>query len=366
MIKLFKYYSHLKDKLPYVPLGDYPTPIQKLDRLGKEIDIAEFYIKRDDLSGKLYGGNKIRKLEFLLGQALRTGAKEVLTFGSAGSNHALATAIYAKQIGLKSISLLIPQTNAHYVRSNLLMSHYSSAELHHYRNMRFLLLGNIYQRLRHRLKSGKFPKIIPLGGSSPLGNIGYINAAFELRQQIMEGKMPEPDFIYVALGTMGTAVGLMLGLKAAKLKTRVISVLVADETFINLNKMSSLFSKTNALVHTLDPSFPKYEFSIKEQHLRRGFYGRGYASFTKEAINAIERIEKSEGIKLDGTYTGKALAALIADGEKQCLKDKVVLFWHTCNSKDLSNVVSTVDYRQLPRSFHRYFEKEVQPLDRNN
>jgi D-cysteine desulfhydrase len=288
-----------------------------------------------------------------------------LTVGSAGSNHALATAIYAQQIGLKSISMLIPQPNAHYVRSNILMSHYFKAELHQYQNMRFLTLGKIYQLLRHRLKNGKFPQVIPLGGTSPLGTIGYINAAFELKEQIMEGKMPEPDFIYVALGTMGTVVGLILGLKATHLKSRVISVLVADEKFIHLKKMTKLFYKTNSLLHSLDSSFPKFVFSEKDQHMRRDFFGRGYACFTKEGMSAITRMEQSEGIKLDGTYTGKALTALIEDAKKQYFNDKVVLFWNTYNSKDFSEVKSNVDYRQLPRCFHRYFEEEVQPLDKN-
>ena len=365
MIQLFEHYSLLKNRLPYVSLGNFPTPIQKLDRLGKDIDIDHFYIKRDDLSGKAYGGNKIRKLEFLLGRALRAGVKGVMTFGSAGSNHALATAIYAQQIGLKSISMLIPKTNAHYVRYNILMSHYCNAELHQYRNMRSLSVGKIYQLLRHKLKYGKFPGIIPLGGSSPLGTIGYVNAAFEVKEQVMRGKMPEPDLIYVALGTMGTVVGLILGLKATNLKSRVISVLVADKKFIKLKQMSKLFYKTNSLLHSLDRSFPRFVFSEKDQHIRHEFFGKGYASFTKEGMSAIARMEKSEGIKLDGTYTGKALTALIEDAKKQYFREKVVLFWNTYNSKDFSDVISTVDYRQLPRCFHRYFEEEVQPLDRN-
>ena len=138
MIPLFEHYHLLAHKLPYVSLGEFPTPVQKLNQLGRQLGLDNLFIKRDDLSGKVYGGNKIRKLEFLLGDALRIGAKEVLTFGSAGSNHALATAIYARQLGLKSISMLVPQPNAHYVRRNLLMSYHCGAELHLYSNIRFI------------------------------------------------------------------------------------------------------------------------------------------------------------------------------------------------------------------------------------
>ena len=130
MIPLFEQYPLLQEKLPYISLGEFPTPIQRLDQLGAKLKIGQLYIKRDDLSGKIQGGNKIRKLEFILGSALRSGAKEVITFGGAGSNHALATAIYAQQVGLKSISMLMPQPNANYVRRNLAMSHYYGAELH--------------------------------------------------------------------------------------------------------------------------------------------------------------------------------------------------------------------------------------------
>ena len=366
MIPLFEHYLLLGDKLPYVSLGEFPTPVEKLDRLGGDIDVNHLYIKRDDLSGKVYGGNKIRKLEFLLGHALRAKIKGVLTGGFAGSNHALATAIYAQRVGLKSISMLMPQPNAHYVRHNLLMSHYYGAELHQHRNIPFLAVGTIYQLLQHKLKYGYFPQVISAGGSSPLGVTGYVNAAFELKEQIMEGKIPEPDRIYVALGTMGTAVGLMLGVKAANLKSRVISVRVVDEKFANVRKMIKLFYKTNFFLHSLDSSFPKFEFSEKDIDIRHGFFGQRYALFTEEGMEAVTRMEKNEGIKLDGTYTGKTFAALMDDAEKHDLRDKVVLFWNTYNSKDFSDVITTVDYRQLPRCFHRYFEEEVQPLDRHS
>ncbi len=364
MLPLFKHYPLLADKLPYVSLGEFPTPIQKLNQLGEDIGINHLYIKRDDLSGKVYGGNKVRKLEFLLGNALHANVKEVLTFGYAGSNHCLATAVCAQQVGLRSISMLMPQANAHYVRRNLLMSHYCQAELHQYRNKPLVTLGVIYQLVRHRRKYGHFPQLIPPGGSSLLGVAGDVNVAFELKEQIINGEIPEPHCIYVALGTMGSAVGLMLGLKAANLKSRVICIRVVDENSANVRKMVKLFYKTNSFLHRLDPSFPKLEFSGKEIDIRHDFFGQQYALFTNEGMEAITRMEKNEGIRLDGAYTGKAFAALIDDVKKQDLRDKVLLFWNTYNSRDFSDAIATVDYHQLPRYLHRYFEEDVQPLDR--
>jgi 1-aminocyclopropane-1-carboxylate deaminase/D-cysteine desulfhydrase-like pyridoxal-dependent ACC family enzyme len=372
VIPLFEQYPLLREKLAYVPLCEFPTPVQKLERLGAELGISQLYIKRDDLSGKVYGGNKPRKLEFLLGNALHSKAKEVITFGGAGSNHALATAIYARHIGLKSISMLMPQPNAQYVRQNLLMSHYCGAELHlcgaeleSVRNMPLVYTATIYQLLRHKLKSGHFPQFIPPGGSSPLGVIGFVNAALELKKQITDGEMPEPEYIYVACGTMGTASGLTIGLRAANLNSRVVSVQVTSEKFVNARKMIQLVNKTNSLLHSLDTSFPRFEFPEKDVDIRHDYFGKRYALFTKEGVKAVSLMRGCEGIKLDGTYTGKTLAALIDDVKNRRVQGKAVLFWNTLNSRDFSDVISSIDYRSLPHDFHRYFEEKVQPLDRD-
>lgn len=362
VIPLFSQYPLLGEKLPYIPLGEFPTPVERLHRLGQDIGVEHLYMKRDDLSGKSYGGNKVRKLEFLLGRARR--AKGVLTFGYAGSNHALATAIYTQQLGLKSISMLMPQPNAHYVRRNLLMGYHCGAELHQYRNQFLIAIGTICQLLCKKLRHGYFPQLIAPGGSSPLGVTGFVNAALELKQQVTGGEIPEPDLIYVALGSMGTAVGLILGLKVADLNSRVVSVRVIDERFASARKMVRLFHKTNAFLHLLDTTFPKFHFRAADIDIRYDFFGEQYGLFTEEGMAAVARMEKTEGLKLDGTYTGKALAALIHDAEKQVLRGKRVLFWNTYNSRDFSDIIDGIDYHQLPRCFHRYFEEDVQPLDR--
>jgi D-cysteine desulfhydrase len=371
-LPLFEQYHLLGEKLPHISLGEFPTPVQRLERLGTELGIGHLYIKRDDLSGKLYGGNKPRKLEFILGNAIRSGVREVMTFGGAGSNHALATTIYAQYVGLKSISMLVPQPNARYVRDNLLMGHYYGAELHScgaelesVRNPPLVCLATMYQLIQRRLKSGCFPYLIPPGGSSPLGVTGFVNAAFELRKQIANDEMPEPEYIYVACGTLGTAAGLLLGLRAAKLNSRVVSVRVTSEKFVNTRRMIKLINRTNSLIHSLDPSFPIFEFSVTDADIRHDYFGKRYALFTKEAMEAVSLMRECEGIKLDGTYTGKALAALIDDAKNESLRGKSVLFWNTLNSRSRPESISNLDYRDLPRCFHRYFQEEVQPLDRD-
>jgi D-cysteine desulfhydrase len=203
--------------------------------------------------------------------------------------------------------------------------------------------------------------VIPYGGASPLGTIGFVNAAFELKQQIKDGEVPEPDVIYVATGSMGTAVGLVLGLKAAGLKTRVVPVRVVPSQTTNPTKFVTLFNETNALLHAADLAFPIYELPENDVGIVHDFFGSGYGALTKEGVEAIRLVGETERIKLDVTYTGKAFAALIDAAQKGELTDQVVLFWLTLNSRDFSDVIEGVDYHELPRCFHRYFEEEVRP-----
>lgn len=362
-LPLFRKFPVLGKKLPYVPLATLPTPVERLTKVGARIGVPDLYIKRDDISGEQYGGNKVRKLEFLLGEALRQEAKEVMTFGFAGSNHALATAIYAKQLGLPCTSLLMPQVNAHYVRKNLLASHYYHSRLHSCRNLLHLFLGICTTYLFAKMKGRKPPMLIPAGGSCPTGVIGYVNAAFELQEQVAAGEIPEPDRIYVPMGSMGTSVGLMIGLKAAGLKSRVIPVRVIEEKMASVNKMMHLAGKTGSLLCQLDPAFPTIKFTRDDFAVRNDCLGPGYARFTEKAVAGADLMRKEAGIILNGTYSAKAFSAILDDADQRILQDKVVLFWNTYNSRDLSTATAGVDYRHLPREFHRYFAEEVQPLD---
>ncbi len=302
-IPLFRHYPGLSERLPYISLGEFPTPIDRLTNLGASAGSDKLYIKREDQSGRVYGGNKIRKLEFLLAEALQSGAKEVLTFGAAGSNHCLATAIYARKLGLRSISMLIPQPNARNISQNLLMGYHQGAELHHYNNSFLVKLETKYQLLKHRLKTGRFPYVIPPGGSSPLGVVGTVNAAFELKEQVREGVMPEPDRIYVAFSTMGTATGLMLGLAAAKMKSRVICVRTAEKKLVTEEKLRTLFNRTSSWLHSLDASFPNLRYPEMSLEINDDFFGEEYGLFTREAVSAMKLIKEKEGITLEGTYT---------------------------------------------------------------
>lgn len=364
MIALFEIYPRLAERLPHAALGQWPTPVQRLERLeaalrerfGDGLGDARLFVKRDDLSGQSYGGNKVRKLEFLLGRALHEGRKATLTFGAAGSNHALATAIYARQAGLHTISMLVPQPNSPSVRKNLLMSHRVGAELHFSPYYAASARDALYQLVRRRIDDGQRPYLIPPGGSSPVGMFGFVNASFELRQQIRRGDLPEPDCIYAASGTMGTVVGLHLGAQAAGLHSQIVAVRVTAAKFTSMEKARRYFRHTLRLLRKADPAFPTVTFDDQQFILRHDCYGEDYGVPTPEALDAIRLLNDTEGIRIEGTYTGKAFAALLADAAAGRLRNKTALFWNTYNSRDFSAEIANVDYHELPKAFHRYFE----------
>ena len=362
MIPLFERYPAIALKIPRLSFGEFSTPVERLPGLSRRLEREDIYIKRDDLTSRLYGGNKVRKLEFLLADALREGAQRVITSGGAGSNHALATAIYGKKVGLKTVLMLFRQPNSYSVRHNLLMNLASGAELIHHDTYQEHTQAFEESVRRYEAADGKTPYVIPLGGSSPRGAIGYVNAGLELAAQIAAGELPSPSRIYLALGTMGTAMGLLLGLKAAGVKTHLQAVRAVPTYVAGRDKCNFLFNQTNKLLREMDPSFPSCTIGPDDLTIREEYFGEKYGLFTTEALAAATLLRESDGIILDGTYTGKACAAFLADVRND--SGEPVLFWNTKSSRPLPPEVLAADYRLLPEPLHCYFDEPVQPLDK--
>jgi 1-aminocyclopropane-1-carboxylate deaminase/D-cysteine desulfhydrase-like pyridoxal-dependent ACC family enzyme len=316
--------------------------------------VPAIFVKRDDLSGKLYGGNKVRALEFLLGDALQAGVKEVVALGFPASCQALAQAIYAKQVGLHSTAFLFPQMESRQARQHLLVYQSLGAAIRP--------IPSIFPyAARHILAHGRPPKL--LEASSPLGMVGYVSAAYELQRQIAEGLIPEPDLVYIALATLGTAVGLMLGFRAAGLKTRVIGIdnggSILGRKIATARNMVKLFRETNALLRSVEPVFPEITISEADFTIRPG-YQRGETSLLNpDGAQALTHARELANLQLDEMFTANAFAALWADGEAGALRDKTVLWWNSYSSGDFSSQIASADYHLLPKSFHRYFDKEI-------
>ncbi len=363
MNSLFAEYPALRDAMPCIDLAELPTPVEPLPSFCAETGAASVHVKRDDLTSPVYGGNKVRKLALLLGAAQARGARSVITFGGAGSNHALATAIFAARLGMRCRSILGPQHNAHSVRHNLLAALHAGAILCP------CAWRDTAQETRRRFfgaaeEEGAFPSVIPPGGSSPLGAVGFVDAAFELRDQVRTGVLPEPHYIYVASGTMGTCVGLALGLAAAGMPTRVEAVRVTTNPYTGMTHAQALFRACNRLLREADPDFPECPFPEDRFHIRDEFFGGEYALYTQASVEAVRRAREDGGIRLEGTYTGKTFAALLHDADARALRGKNILFWNTHNSRDTAALGADADWHDLPPALHRYFEEPVQPLDK--
>jgi len=357
---LLRRFPGLAGRIPHARLGEFPTPLRELASfqraLGRPDGPAALYVKDDGVSSPVYGGNKVRKLELLLAEAVRTGAREVMTFGFAGSNHAAATAVHAAGLGMRSISMLLPQAKAPYVATNLAVSAAVGADLHHYRTVAALTAGVVRQAAACHLRTGRRPFVIAPGGSSPLGTVGFVAAACELADQLASESLPPPDVVYVALGSGGTAVGLALGFAAMGLPTTVVAVRVTELKHVNEHKVAKLWRQTVELLHEAEPAFPSLEPERSGLTIRSEFFGDGYAVTTQEAEEAIDLMKSLEGIRLDVSYTGKTAACLIADVRRGGLAGKRVVFWHTYNAADLSSLAGRAPRGRIPAALRPYLD----------
>lgn len=357
---LFENYPDLESSIPWVKLAPLNTPVRQLKKLQEHLNINSLWIKQDDLTSPIYGGNKPRKLEFLLADAINKGCDKVLTVGGIGSNHCVATAAFCNELNLRSSAVLIYQPITRYVRKNLLLELYFKNNLIYSHTQRGM-------RLRVRWKLNKESNIyyIGSGGSSPLGSLGFVNAVFELKTQIINGQLPEPDYIFVANGSMGTTAGLTLGIQLANLKTTIYGIQVTAPSYSNVENTRKLANKSRALLAKYDNSISKLSFN----HLiiDSNYYGEAYGKPTSEGLEAIKLIKEHEGIILEPTYTGKTFAALIdyVRTKKIDFKDKTVLFWNTFNSRDFSNIISKMDYHNLPKNLQWVFKKPLSEFKSN-
>lgn len=337
----------LAERLPRVPLAALPTPLRRatLDTGQRK---AEIWIKDDKRTGTIYGGNKVRKLEYLFGRIDRRRIDRVATYGTVASNHALATALYADQLGYRPICFLAHQTRTPLAAAALAMHLRIGTQLVPYRGNRSTRVD-----LQRRILQGRKATVIPLGGSSWAGCPGFISAGLELAAQIDCGEIPCPDRLYVATGTMGTAAGLALGLALAELPVEVHAVRVSDASIANLNVIDGLMEKTCSMLHRLDGTFPESLYERVRLRLRNAFFGPGYAKGTAATDEAIAVADEQAGLQLEKTYTGKAFAALLHDLREGTVTDASALFWNTYSGLPL-DAQPLPEMARLPDEFRVY------------
>ena len=347
---LFDAFPDLETKVARFPIGGFPTPVHELKNIGS----GRLWIKRDDLTAKEYGGNKVRKLEYILGHVKSLNKKHIVTLGGTGTNHGLATTIYAGKMGIKTTLILFPQPANDYVRRNMLLFHKYGAEIIYKPSM--LKLG-LHYAVTQRLKTPR-AYFLYAGGSSPHGSLGFVNAAFELKHQIENKEMPKPDRVVCPLGSNGTLAGLSLGMQLAGLDIPVIGVRV---TKANLGPMQvagekavkSLMIRTLRFLRSQSSRIP--HINIKTPEVLHNYFGECYGCQTKKGTDAIDAMKESNNIQLEPTYTGKTFAAALDLANDTSRGDGPILYWHTYNSADLKERSEAIDYKVLPGELHQYF-----------
>lgn len=310
-------------------------------------------MKRDDRSSPAYGGNKIRKLEYLLADALAGGADTVVTFGSVGSNHALATAVCARQAGLRCEAVLLDQAMTPYLSATLRYLVHLGTKVHPARS--FNHTREVFEAIRQTHPGGPERVYeVPWGGSNWLGATGFVVGALELVAQLETAGEPPPDFLYVAGGTMGTAIGLALGLRASGAATQIVVPRTVPSGQGAAERVVALFTEANRELHARDESFPLFADPLRNIELRPEFFGSGYAEATPAALEAVALMRDLHQVKLETTYTGKAFAGLVADARAGRLRGRRVVFWNTYNSAPYPAAIRAADAAQLPPEFRHY------------
>ncbi|MFH2111058.1 MAG: pyridoxal-phosphate dependent enzyme [Candidatus Bathyarchaeota archaeon] len=353
-----EYYPGL-EKVPWIKLGNFPSRVERLEEMGRAHGFTELYIKRDDCCHTVYGGNKVRKLEYVLADAKSKNRRLLITVGATGSNQVLATGIHGGGQGFRVMGLMFHQPNAEYLRRNLLLDCHYGVEVKYTGS----LVGEIFLLCSEYLKAlmrGDKPYYVPGGASSPVGNLGFVNAVYELNRQVEEGLVPEPDYIVAAAGSLGTTAGLELGCRLLKLKTRVLAVRVGLPWMVNPRGYANMVRSICSYMRKHDPGVPEIRCTENDVTMLTDYLGGGYAHLTELGFNTVLDMGELEGIPMDPTYTGKALGGGLDWLKKNGEQDKVVLFWDTYNSVDLSGLCADVDYRALPRGFHKYFTEPTQ------
>jgi len=347
-------YPVLGERLPKLTIADLPTPVEE-HTIETPAGQREILVKRDDLSSTSYGGNKIRKLEYVLRRAIDRGAKRVATFGAAGSNHALATSIHARNANLECTCFLAHQSRTPKVPITLNMHRQIGTEIVRYGH------GIETRPLFRKYLQHRNAWVIPLGGSSWLGAVGFVNAGLELASQISAGDTPCPERIYIANGTMGSVAGLLLGLAVAELAIDVHAVRVVEKQFTNLTIQERLLRKTASLLHRYDPKFDETLADPARLCWRDNFCGPGYAKVDEPTQRAVLAAETEAGMRLETTYTGKAMAALLHDLQQPEYDGGRYLFWNTHNSIPLPVTADKPDTPgNIPDEFlNRYFSADA-------
>ena len=299
-----------------------PTPLHDLTNLTRELGGPRIVIKRDDLTGLAFGGNKTRKLEYLSADARAQGATHLITRGGIQSNHVRQTAAAARIAGMKAVLVLAEDNPEPDVQGNYLLDLLLDAECHILTTDQdpVAKMDELAADLRDQ---GNIPYVIPVGGSSPVGALGYVSAMLELNYQLWEQGI-HADRLYHAAGSGGTQAGVVLGSALYGAGYATVGVAVSGTSDQKVDVCVSLIGETAGLL-SIDNPVSSHDVVVDDSQV-----GEGYGIPTEAALEAIQLLALTEGIFLDPVYTAKAFAAMLADIRSGAVAaDQTVVFLHT-------------------------------------
>ena len=337
---LFAVWPRLANRVPRAELGDFPSPLERATALEAELENGPFYLKRDDLTSSIYGGNKVRPLETLFGAALSAGKREIVSVGAFGSNHALAAALHAPRVGLRAAAIVFPQPPTATAYDNFLRTVTRSSRLVVVPHWSLIPPAMWLGQQRDRA-------IMAPGGATPLGALGYVAAGLELGMQIAAMGIDPPRRIYVGIGSTCTTAGLLVGLShAARLgigfreAPTLVAVRVTPWPITSRFRVVRLALRTADYLAELaeDPSLRLSRDGLSARlELDGGQLGAGYGLPTPGGQHAIDWFREHARFELDTTYSGKSAAAFLRAARER--RDGPLLFWSTKSSAPLPNDV---------------------------
>ena len=318
-------------KLPYISLGSYPTPLVEAPNLSAALGGPRILIKRDDLSGLALGGNKCRKLEFVMADARQKGIDALVTTGSSQSNFALQMAVAARKLGMKAYLVLVKGVHIEN-QGNLLLDSIVDADVRLVDPAEITddagifgptIMGKMEAVADELRKKGLHPMVIPAGAHKPEGTVGWVNAADEIGQQLQAQNI-KAQYLVVTCGSSGTQAGLALGVKYLKLPMEVMGFSISSPKERSINMVTDMANETAKLLG-LDVTISSDEVKVNDDYI-----GEGYGIVTEAGLKAIKLVAQTEGIFLDPVYTGKAMSGLMDFIKKGRFKSTdTIVFVHT-------------------------------------
>ncbi|MGC4092503.1 MAG: pyridoxal-phosphate dependent enzyme [Polyangiaceae bacterium] len=355
---LLRVWPRLAGRVQTVELGAFPSPLERLDAIERELSRSSLYVKRDDLSSPVYGGNKVRTLEVLFGLALAEGAREVHAVGAYGSNHAVATVLHAPRAGLRGNVMLFPQPESLAALENLRVS----AALSH-RCVALPHWSFVPWAIWRTRRAGAF--VMVPGGATPTGALGYVAAALEVAEQFQRAGLPAPAEIVVGIGSCCTSAGLLVGVLHAARQglwrgkcPRIRAVRVSPWPVTSRFRVLSLALATSRHLATLsdDRSLELPRDELADALIIDGReLGAGYGRPSERGLSALELFGKAAGMPLDTTYSAKAAAGFLR-AAREAKADAPLLFWSTKSSAPLP-VPSEDELGRAPAAIRRYLER---------